>query len=585
MRDSLARMLADAGDDLFLAWKQGLENQGIAGDGIGDRACFQRVMDGILALVGHGDGAMHPVDIARIIRDEPSSVAFIVEQARLRQAQGVPFLRFLQSFKILERVAEEYLVGRAVPGQEMLAALLSLRRATDLLEHALIQDWENSSREEQPAPQERMHPGIVLDQIRNEIFYKGIASLIMKIDAQGLITEASPQAARFFSGRRITGRFCGELLDIGVKSMGEILELFPPDEAREIILNRDSIRYVFEVHLLPLNLEGSDAGGSILLLNDITRIADDRLRFEMQAGDPGHEQFNSEKMRSAIFQSVGEGILLVDEDLEVVKANQQACEIYGLSRQNLIGTDLMALTDQAGADKLSEFFGRLIEGQRLSAEMTGLYVDGRTFPTRTTVTRIDYAGKRFWTIIVLDTTEEKALENRLRQEKQQSEEMNLTLKNVLRSIEGDRREFENRISSKIRTAVMPMIEKIRKEAQPSVRSSYLNLLADQLISLTSGFDTELDAGLLKLSRTEIEVCRLIQGGFSSKEIGDAMNLSFETIQTHRKNIRKKLNLNGKNVNLHAYLAGRICEGDNLQDETAGQGMSGWDSQGEDIQGS
>ncbi len=580
MRDSLARMLADAVDDLFLAWKQGVENQGIVGDGIGDRACFQRVMDGILALVGHGDGVMHPVNMPRIILDEPSSVAFIVEQARLGQAQGVPFPRFLQSFKVLERVAEEYLVGRAVPGQEMLAALLSLRRATDLLEYALIQDWERSNREDTPAPQEQLHPGIVLDQIRNEIFYKGIASLIMKIDAQGLITEASPQTTRFFSDRRIIGRFCGELLDIGVTSMGEILEVFPPDEVREIILNRDTVRYVFEVHLLPLNLEGSDAGGSILLLNDITRIADDRLRFEMQAGDPGHEQFNSEKMRSAIFQSVGEGILLVDQDLEVVKANHRACEIYGLSRQNLIGTDLLALTDQAGAEKLSEFFGRLIEGQRLSEEMTGLYVDGRTFPTRTTVTRIDYAGKRFWTIIVLDTTEEKALENRLRQEKQQTEEMNLTLKNVLRSIEGDRRDFENRISSKIGTAIMPMLEKICKEAQPSVRRSYLNLLGDQLIALTSGFDTELDAGLLKLSRTEIEVCRLIQGGFSSKEIGDAMNLSFETVQTHRKNIRKKLNLNGKNINLHAYLASRACENGALQEVRRERGMSGGDSRKE-----
>jgi DNA-binding NarL/FixJ family response regulator len=35
-----------------------------------------------------------------------------------------------------------------------------------------------------------------------------------------------------------------------------------------------------------------------------------------------------------------------------------------------------------------------------------------------------------------------------------------------------------------------------------------------------------------------------------------MNLAFETVQTHRKNIRRKLGLRGKNVNLHSFLIGR-----------------------------
>jgi DNA-binding CsgD family transcriptional regulator len=35
-----------------------------------------------------------------------------------------------------------------------------------------------------------------------------------------------------------------------------------------------------------------------------------------------------------------------------------------------------------------------------------------------------------------------------------------------------------------------------------------------------------------------------------------LNLSFETVQTHRKNIRKKLELKGSKVNLHTFLANR-----------------------------
>ncbi|MBN2299437.1 MAG: PAS domain S-box protein [Deltaproteobacteria bacterium] len=307
----------------------------------------------------------------------------------------------------------------------------------------------------------------------------------------------------------------------------------------------------------------------ILYLTALHRVAD-RLEYaviedwHLSDGDRTHDQHGTEKMRSAIFQSVGEGILLVDEDMEVVKANHQASEIYGLSRENLIGADIQSLTDRPGAEKLKAFFNELIEGQRLSAEIAGIYVDGRMFPTRTTVTRIDLDGRRLWTIVVLDTTEEKALENRLRHEKIQTEEMNLTLKNVLKSIESDRRDFEKSISVKIKTSILPGLEKIRRESDAGVRNSYLGLLADQLVALTSGFDAGIDAEMLKLTRTEIEVCRLIQNGLSGKEISEAMNLAFETIQTHRKNIRKKLKLSGKKINLNAYLTNRICEADNKE---------------------
>ncbi len=267
-------------------------------------------------------------------------------------------------------------------------------------------------------------------------------------------------------------------------------------------------------------------------------------------------QTTSEKILGAIFMSVGDGILLVDEDYEIVKANQRSCEIYGLPQQNIIGTDIRSLAEDTGAELLTQYFEELIEGQRKSAEITCLYVDGKSFPATVTVTRSDFDGKRHWPIIVRDDTSRKALEMQLRQEKQQTEEMNMTLKTVMKSIEQDRKDFENRVAAKISTSLLPSLKKIEKAPEANVRKSYLALLEEQLVSLTTGFEKELDAGLLKLTRTEIEVCKLIQAGCSSKDICEAMSLSFDTIQTHRKNIRRKLALNGKKLNLHAFLMNR-----------------------------
>lgn len=265
----------------------------------------------------------------------------------------------------------------------------------------------------------------------------------------------------------------------------------------------------------------------------------------------------SEKIFYAVFESVGEGILLVDEDMEIVKANRRACEIYGLMVQNLIGAKISSLTDEPGARILTEFFSKLIEGQRMSAEVTCAYVDNKTFPATLTVTRSDMDGGKYWQITVRDDTDQKNMEKQLRQEKQIVEEMNLTLKNVLNSIERDKKESENRVASKIKTILLPSIKKISKAANDSTRKIYLSLLEQQLLSLTAGFEKELDGSLLKLSRTEIEVCRLIQAGNSSKDISEALKLSFDTVQTHRRNIRRKLDLNGRKLNLHAYLLNRM----------------------------
>ncbi len=64
---------------------------------------------------------------------------------------------------------------------------------------------------------------------------------------------------------------------------------------------------------------------------------------------------------------------------------------------------------------------------------------------------------------------------------------------------------------------------------------------------------DMDEDLLKLTPTEMEVCQYIQDGLTSKEIANKLFSSFETIQTHRKNIRKKMGLKGCKTPLCTYL--------------------------------
>ncbi|MEI6950175.1 response regulator transcription factor [Paraflavisolibacter sp. H34] len=65
-----------------------------------------------------------------------------------------------------------------------------------------------------------------------------------------------------------------------------------------------------------------------------------------------------------------------------------------------------------------------------------------------------------------------------------------------------------------------------------------NILSEQVIS--GGDDNQ--TGLNSLSQREIETIGYIKKGFSSKEIADALNISVKTVEVHRYNILKKLNL-------------------------------------------
>jgi two-component system invasion response regulator UvrY len=64
-----------------------------------------------------------------------------------------------------------------------------------------------------------------------------------------------------------------------------------------------------------------------------------------------------------------------------------------------------------------------------------------------------------------------------------------------------------------------------------------NILSEQVIS---GEDQH--TGLNSLSQREIEIISFIKKGNSSKEIAEALNISVKTVEVHRYNILKKLNL-------------------------------------------
>jgi len=72
-----------------------------------------------------------------------------------------------------------------------------------------------------------------------------------------------------------------------------------------------------------------------------------------------------------------------------------------------------------------------------------------------------------------------------------------------------------------------------------------NILSEQVLS---GDDQP--TGLNTLSQREIQIIALIKKGYSSKEIAESLEISVKTVEVHRYNILKKLNLRNAAALVH-----------------------------------
>jgi len=137
-------------------------------------------------------------------------------------------------------------------------------------------------------------------------------------------------------------------------------------------------------------------------------------------------------------------------------------------------------------------------------------------------------------------------------------ETNDALSVLARNLDRARKESEKRIIERTRSLITPIIERLHNDRGMEKYRTDLNLLAGFIGDLTSDLtsDTKIAASL---STTELRIASMIRTGMSSEEIAGHQYISLSTVKTHRKNIRKKLNLRNSRTNLKTYLQNEMDE--------------------------
>ena len=130
--------------------------------------------------------------------------------------------------------------------------------------------------------------------------------------------------------------------------------------------------------------------------------------------------------------------------------------------------------------------------------------------------------------------------------------MDTALKHVLRNVEEERQELKEGLVQQVREEVLPTVERIVQEDSHLVRQAYRSALEERIADMAEA-PSDTAALFALLTPREMDICRLLQQSWQGRAIAEQLGISFETLQTHRKNIRRKLGLKGGPVSLSAFL--------------------------------
>ena len=305
----------------------------------------------------------------------------------------------------------------------------------------------------------------------------------------------------------------------------------------------------------------------------------------------------------AIAENADDGIFIANRHGEYVYANRRASEITGYSMSELL---TMSYRDLVHSDEI-ERVGRIFKNRRDGKSAPNSYEtlirkkDKTNIPIDVAGASIFWKGQPATMVAIRDITlrkrfevalgkinseleqrvEERTIElmdiadkleenqrellrHKLDLEKANKElvQTNTALSVLARNIDKKRDEVEKKIARTIGSKIMPLIEEISLEKIPEKVRANLDVLFAFLNDLIPGANRGHDV-IISLSSAELRVAMMIKNGFTSEQIAHLLNISPHTVKTHRKSIRRKLNITNANINLASYLKlklGRLSAG-------------------------
>lgn len=278
---------------------------------------------------------------------------------------------------------------------------------------------------------------------------------------------------------------------------------------------------------------------------------------------------NSERSFRALAENANDGIILIKMNGHIVYANKCFAKISGLNDRGPLKPNINNLIEPSESDRIWEILRGIFEENPVldRFEYNLINKSGRAVPVEATASRTIWQGEPVAMMVVRDITSQRQMEAELLREQLKLEilvkertkelvESNNALSVLARNIDRKREEFLKHTSWVVTSKILPIIETFQESKAFTNHRAEFDMLKAYLKELTA--ELEFGPGVIFiLSNAELRIATMIRNGFSSPEISRLLNVSLETVKTHRKNIRKKLNICNTKINLTTYLQTKL----------------------------
>lgn len=250
------------------------------------------------------------------------------------------------------------------------------------------------------------------------------------------------------------------------------------------------------------------------------------------------------------FDNAALGMALFDPNGRITKPNAYLCRMTGYSEPELTGRSIVDLACQSDNELVRRKIADILEDLTTFAWVESRFVrkDGEHVWALVSFALVrDKRDRPLYFISHLqDISERKRAEKSLR-------DVNTALQVLLDHREEEKIQLEKNMLSNLEKLVLPFLRNLASTKLDGAQKTYVDIIRSNLSEITSPMAARLTSFDSRLTPTELEVADLIRHGKTTDEIADILNISIPTVSFHRANIRAKLGIKNKRVNLRAYL--------------------------------
>ncbi|MFA9453311.1 MAG: PAS domain S-box protein [Candidatus Aminicenantaceae bacterium] len=291
-------------------------------------------------------------------------------------------------------------------------------------------------------------------------------------------------------------------------------------------------------------------------------VANERKQLEIEQRSKAEAALKAgEGMLRSILDSSPDAIMMIDINGNFIECNRSAVEqLRFRSKEEMLqrnSFDLVVDKDQARAMRNTEETIRL--GTMPNIEYQVQRRDGTVIYTESSASVIKNSKGEIsgFVVVAKDISERKASEEalllsqvKLRDQKKALEQKNIALGEIIAQVEIEKQKIKEDITLNVQRVLFPILDELDRAVDPK---PLLDVFRRNLEGLASSYGSRITEKTTNLTPREVEICSMIKGGLSSKDISEILNISQATVERHRKNIRSKLNLTNQDINLATFL--------------------------------